>query len=246
MTSLCDAARYELFSEHTLRTIDLARKLYMNYPSHILLDQDDFETISLYAMWECTERYDAATASGASFWTFAQLRIRGAIVDEIRRVDHLSRYDRHEISAVEAKRRELEQEHGRGISFNEACIASGIDAKKSGELHERAATCFISIDAPINENNGKGEPSNVCIGDIIPDPNCVDLTAHADHEVHVREVTILLDQLKPLERSVIRLYFYSNIRLNVIGTALEITESRVCQILEEAINHLKVLVQQKK
>lgn len=231
----CEDARYRLFEQHIAKTVAVAMALSRRLPEGILFDKEDFVMIGLQALWEITGRYNIAITD--NFWGYAYSRITGSMMDEIRSSDPVSRKHRAMIRKIQNKRLEIEQQSGHTATFEEACSILDIDDEKRSELQEITSMYVISLDAsPHTDRTGESEKAS--LAEIIADPNSIDPTASADRNDEIATLEKLLNRLEPMERSLIRLYFFSGLRLSDVAQAMGLTESRISQRLNLVLEKL--------
>jgi RNA polymerase sigma factor FliA len=227
--------RYALFKEHISNTVAAAKALHGRLPDGIMYEDQDFIVIGLEALWQSTENYDPSLNS--NFWGYARPRVTGSMIDEIRSSDPVSRSNRDTLKKIEHQRQALQQTFQREATFEEACSTLGIDHEKSGELSGISSIGFISLDSSPS-SNGSGD-FETTLAEIIADPNGIDPIAFMDKDGDILELEKLLEKLEPIARSVIRLYFFSGLRLTDIASAIGVTESRVSQLLSGALQRLR-------
>lgn len=230
-----DDARYALFKEHIPRVIALAITFRRRLPDHILCEAQDFVVIGLKALWDCTERYEGSRE--ATFWTYASSRVWGSILDEMRELDTISRSDRETLTKIEQHRQELGQKLNREVTFEESCVSLGIESDRIRALRLGSSLCFISLDAAPADIHGN--ESSVTYAETIPDPCSIDPAQEADKETVSMEIETLLAKLPALHRSVVRLYYFSGLRLKDIASVMDVTESRASQMLTEAVERMQ-------
>ena len=232
-------ARYALFKEHIQKTVATAVALHRRLPDGVMLEDQDFIMIGLEALWDCTEGYNPEL--NPNFWGYARPRVSGSMIDELRSSDPVSRSNRDMLKKIEHRRQAIEQEFRRESTFDEACASLGIDAEKAEELSEASSVSFISLDSSPGNKYGNSD-SDTTLAEVIADPHETDSVSVSDRDGDILELEKLLQRLEPIDRSVIRLYFFSGLRLNDIASAIGLTESRVSQILSGALEKLRRFV----
>jgi RNA polymerase sigma factor for flagellar operon FliA len=231
--------RYALFKEHIQKTVAIAVALHRRLPDGIMLEDQDFIMIGLKALWDCTDSYNPAL--NPNFWGYARPRVSGSMIDELRSSDTVSRSNRDMLKKIEHRRQAIEQEFRRESTFDEACAALGIDAEKAEELSEASSVNFVSLDSSPGSKYENGE-SDMTLAEVIADPHETGSISVSDRDGDTLELEKLLQRLEPIDRSVIRLYFFSGLRLNDIASAIGLTESRVSQVLSGALEKLRRFV----
>ena len=179
---------------------------------------DDLWSAGAYALVEAAGRFDAAR--GARFETFVEHRVRGAMLDELRRLDHLPRRLRQHAERTSKVRRELSQTLGRDPTADEVAHELEITVE---DLHETAQA--TSLHVPFEDEH---EPTfDLEVDDqLIGAQNAGALTA---------AVAQLPDRLK----LVVSLRYVEELSLKEIATILGVSQPRVCQLHNDAIRRLR-------
>jgi RNA polymerase sigma factor for flagellar operon FliA len=199
----------------------LAFRLARRLPPNV--DVGDLIGAGTEGLLKAIESYDVSNA--ARFETYAEARVRGAILDELRAQDALTRHGRRQFGEVTRAIRKLEVELGRAPEDTEVAKTLGIDLDAYHKLTEHLSR------APALANLGAIEPDDVA-GD-----------ANTTRDFESRELkTQLVGAIKRLPermQTVLGLYYQEECTLAEIGQILGVTESRVCQILGEATVRLR-------
>ena len=177
---------------------------------------------------------------GSSFESYARVRIRGAIFDELRRLDWVPRSVHDKARKVQAVMQQLEQAQGQPPSDEEMAKALKLSVSEYHELIEeiRPAT-FVCLDAsPVSDDDDESRHDRIA-DENQPDP--LDCTAR-------REVAAIIaqriTQLPEMQRKVLALYYFEDLRLREIAEAFGVTESRICQIHSQAILAIRSFLKQ--
>lgn len=227
--------RFSLTKDINLRNILVSKYLYLVkivvckliplYRNHV--EYDDFFNFGILGLIDAIEKYDYT--KGTKFETYGSIRIRGAIIDNVRGNDWLSTYLRHKLIKVERAYEYLECLNGRSATEEEVADYLNMDVKELKSLL-------------VDYRN-----SNVVYFDELKNPTA-HLNAYSEsdepEECYERKETkeILINQIRILpaqEKTVITLYYFKGLRLKEIGAVLGVSESRVSQIHSNAIARLK-------
>ena len=208
----------DLVSLHLPLVKRIANHLAVKLPAHIEID--DLIQVGLIGLLKAKEDYQAD--SGATFSTYATIRIRGAMMDELRARDWLPRSVQKNLGKVAKALQGAEQRLGRAPTDGEVAGELGISLREYQELLGDVSSARLT---PV-------EDFESIAGDMEP-----------DHEViESKRATALSEAIKGLpekEQLMMSLYYVDNLNLKEIGLVLEVSESRVSQIHGQAIARLK-------
>ncbi|MBC7397049.1 MAG: FliA/WhiG family RNA polymerase sigma factor [Bdellovibrionales bacterium] len=225
--------REKLIREYAGLIKFIAQKIAARLPSNIELD--DLISSGVIGLMDAIEKYDSNRDN--KFKTYAEFRIRGAILDELRSQDWVPRSVREKAKILERAYSKIEQEKGRQANDEEVCIELGLSTEQYHEMiNEVRSVSLLSYDDLTNLSNadkrslhGNGEA-----GSKVPTPFS---------EVSVaglkKLVSEAIEDLPEKQRLVLSLYYYEDLNLKEIGRVLDVTESRVSQLHSQAILKLK-------
>jgi len=208
-----------------------------NLPTTSLLDEDDFLNIGILGLNEAIERFDIDR--GIKFESYAIPRIRGAIQDELRKLDWLSRSTRKKAQDYLNTKDKLSVEMGREVTVEEVMErlqVSPADYKKY-LLAAASARSFLSMSDSNFYVNSEDEEVNVL--EEIPEDKEDNFLHIALEKERTDFLVSYLEKLDPKKRLVMVLYYYEERTFKEIGLDLGISESRVCQIHTQVINDLR-------
>jgi RNA polymerase sigma factor for flagellar operon FliA len=169
---------------------------------------------------------------GASFETYAGIRIRGAMLDALRKLDWAPRSVHRKSRAAAAAMREIEAEFGREARDLEVAERMGVSLDDYHRILQDAASCRLSsLD---DSGDGDDESPITRTADESADPfrDTVD-------EDFRKALAHAIEELPEREKLVMSLYYDDELNLKEIGTVLKVTESRVCQLHGQALVRLK-------
>jgi RNA polymerase sigma factor for flagellar operon FliA len=178
--------------------------------------------------------------AGSSFESYARVRIRGSIFDELRRLDWVPRSVHDKARKVQAVIQQLEQSKGQPPSDVEIAAALGLSMNDYDDLMNqiRPAT-FVCLDAVSGNEDGGETPQHETISDETT-LNPVDSTVRNEM---ARLIETRLSTLPEMQRKVLALYYFEDLRLREIAEVFGLTESRICQIHSQAILALRGYLQ---
>ncbi len=211
-------------------------RLAMTLPDHV--DQDDLNSAGLMGLLQALRNYDPS--SGNSFETYARLRVRGAMLDELRRMDWVPRTVHEKARRIQETIAQVEQRLGRVPSDAEVAKALEISVGEYSDLlvEIRPAT-FICLDATCNLDGAEGSS----LGDVIADPAAKGPVEQASRNELKQIILQRLRDLPETQRKVLGLYYGEDLHLREIAELLGLTESRICQIHSQAILSIRAYVQ---
>jgi len=212
----------------------IARRIAMRLPPHI--DVDDLINAGILGLIDAIEKYDPSRE--VKFKTYAEIRIKGAILDELRAMDWIPRSIRKVINRLVDAYHVLEQRLGRPAEDEEIAELLGLTMEEFFELLKQAAGVpLISLDLLIDYDDKKRN-----ILSCLVDPK----SENAFGELGLGEVrdavARAIEDLPEKEKQVISLYYYDELTMKEIGKVLDLTESRVSQIHTRAILRLRVRI----
>jgi RNA polymerase sigma factor for flagellar operon FliA len=198
------------------------------------LDQEDVVASGLFGLLNAVETYDPERRT--KFESYAISKIRWSILDELRKVDPLSRRTRMRVHQIERTRDELVQKLGRAPTESELVGRLGISvAEHRAFLDQYARAQVRSLEARLEYQGGPAAG----LHDLIGDHSATDPASAAEMaEVRTRLVRAI-EGLGEQERVVTTFYYYEGLTLREIGRVLDLTEGRISQILHSALARLK-------
>lgn len=208
--------------------VPLVKRVVRNLSSHAggAIDREDLEQIGLIGLLEALRRYGEPDDE---FRHFAQVRVRGAILDELRRQDWRPRGARQGAHRLRAAERALRRELGREPTRAEVCAALDIGEQEYEQhVQDDGAEAFASFDAMFAEMGERLDEQ--------PGPEVQALNRWS--------LTQALLALDVREQQVIQLYYEFDLGHAEIAATLGLTAARVCQINKSALNKMKAHMNQ--
>lgn len=202
------------------------------------VDHEDLYSAGVLGLLDAHAKFDAG--KGVKFETYAVWRIRGAVLDQLRALDWVSRSMRRKARNLDGVTRKLDQKLGRAASEVELAREMNLSRGDFYRLLDQVrGAVLVSLDE--NRSGEDQEPST--LADHLADPAAVNLEERLEEEE--RKVVLLrtLNHLPEQERLVVALYYYEHLTLKEIGRALGISESRVSQVHTRAMSRLRLRLQ---
>lgn len=210
----------------------IAQKIAVRLPSNI--EFDDLVSSGVIGLMDAIDKYDPTRDN--KFKTYAEFRIRGAILDELRAQDWVPRSVREKAKQLERAHVRLEQALGRLPTEDELTSELKISKEEYYELlNQVKSVSILSLDEAGSFNSSDRKSILSLLESCkIPSP-ITQLNLKAVKEV----VTKAIESLPEKQRLVLSLYYYEDLNLKEIGEVLEVTESRVSQLHTQAILWLR-------
>ncbi|HTQ36243.1 MAG TPA: RNA polymerase sigma factor FliA [Steroidobacteraceae bacterium] len=220
------AARPQAADELVMRHADLVKRIAYHLAGRLpsSVDVEDLIQAGMIGLLEAAAHYVADR--GASFETYAGIRIRGAMIDALRQLDWAPRSVHRRAREVADAMRSVERERGRAASDAEIAAAMNIPLEEYHGIVQDAAACQISS---LEEVAGVAD---------IPGAEC-DPLLEAERGDLRTSVAAAIAALPERERLVMSLYYDDELNLKEIGAVLGVSESRACQLHGQALLRLR-------
>lgn len=214
----------------------IAQHMMVRMPASVQLD--DLIQAGMIGLIEASQKFDAS--QGASFETYAGIRIRGAIIDEMRRGDWVPRSVHRNARKINEAITHIENREGRDASSQEIADELGVSLDEYHSMSQDAMCGkLFSVEESFGEDEASGqgayESHHSGFG-----------TPHADVQQDSlrRNIAELITKLPEREQLVLSLYYEEELNLKEIGEVLGVSESRVSQIHSQAALKLRSRLQQ--
>lgn len=218
----------ELIEQYAPLVKRIAHHLLARLPATILVD--DLIQAGMVGLLEASKKYDAS--KGASFETYAGIRIRGAIIDEVRRGDWTPRSVHRNSRRVTEAIQQVEARTGKDASDAEVARELGISVDEYHSLlKDSLESRLFSFEEMLNpQHDGPGES----FANDDPGPN-----QNFEREAFLKALSNAINNLPEREKLVLALYYDEELNLKEIGQVLGVSESRVSQIHSQAALRLR-------
>jgi RNA polymerase sigma factor for flagellar operon FliA len=225
--------REEMILKYTPLIKYIAHRLAMRLPPHISVD--DLVNSGVIGLMDAINKFDPNKK--VQFKTYAEFRIKGAMLDELRSLDWVSRSVRQKAAQLEKAFQALEKKKGRAAEDQEVAQELGISLENYFSMVNEINGVFLTDLSAVRKKMPQFSDEdllNLLADDKENQPFQV-LSLEELKEVLTRAI----EELTPKERTVISLYYYEELTLKEIGEVLGFTESRICQIHTKAILKLR-------
>lgn len=240
-----DAQRAKLWADYTKNpTRELRENIILEYAPLVKVvagrlsmylgynvEYDDLVSYGIFGLIDAIDKFDSCKE--VKFETYASLRIRGAILDQIRKMDWIPRTVRKRQRDISNAIKDIESRTGRTATDEEISKELGITSEEYDDWQSQMkVTNVISLDE-FTETGGAE----------ISESSTVSRYELPEEAIEKEELKLMLkeslDQLTEKERQVILMYYYEDLTLKEISNVLDVSESRVSQLHTKALGKMK-------
>jgi RNA polymerase sigma factor for flagellar operon FliA len=224
------ADRHSLIREHLPLVKMVASGVARRLPPHVTMD--DLIGAGTIGLIDAVDKFDRSRAQ--SFKKYAEIRIKGAILDELRAMDHVSRNVRRQATELDKVKRGMVAERGSDVTPEEVAEELGLSIEDYHAHLEKLKPVFLVSFQDLTGGDDERDGLQVLEDPTSADPQML-LHLKRLHELVARAIEELSDK----SRAVVSLYYYDDMTLKEIGRILDVTESRVSQLLSQATKSLQ-------
>ncbi|RKL69019.1 FliA/WhiG family RNA polymerase sigma factor [Salipaludibacillus neizhouensis] len=207
------------------------QRISVNLPRSIQLD--DLRSHGLVGLYDALEKFDHTRE--LKFDTYASFRIRGSIIDGLRKEDWLPRSIRDKSKKVEQTIEQLEQQHGRYVTSEEVASELGWSANDvTNTMNESFFSHLLSIDEPTSDTERDDTYSSSIVDQQTPTPE-----ESLGTKARNQELAKYIKTLNENEQLVISLFYFEEFTLTEIGEVLNLSTSRISQIHSKTLFKLQ-------
>ena len=223
----CPEIKEKLILKYAPMVKFAAGRLSIHIGQHV--DYDDLISYGIFGLIDAIDKFDPE--KGVKFETYATLRIKGTIIDNIRKMDWVPRTLRQKNKKYEQICRELESELGREATIPELAVKLKLSIDDTRELIKNSTVqSLVSLDTYLDQKYesafGFGAPEDTPEG------------YYNKHEIQTM-LTDAIDNLTEREKTVISLYYFEGLTLKEISGIIGVSESRISQIHSKAISRMQ-------
>lgn len=228
--------REAMVMEYAPMVKHIANRLAARLPSSFQID--DLIQAGMIGLLEAMEKYDAR--HGTKFKTYAEIRVKGAMLDDLRSKDWIPRSVRENSARLENAYTELRSEHIDHPTDKQLATKLGLKPKDLAEFLEKSKPIpLLSLD---NLGTYTGSEEKLDIMETLSDPENKDVVDQILGLEAQELVAKALDELPEKEKLVLSLYYDEELNLKEIGAVLDVTESRASQLRTKAIAMLRSIM----
>ncbi len=209
-----------------------AYRLAWRLPPHLTVK--DLMSVGIIGLLEALNRYREGEVK---INTFVEYRIRGAMLDELRAHDPLSKTMKKKISSVKKTYEDIEKKLGRAPEPEEVAEALDIDLDEHYRIMQSSHTGVTLRFEAFAKSREEDHDSRIM--ECIPDESARTPLEIYEQNDMMKALTRLIDRLPERERLILSLYYREEMTMKEIGKVLNLTEGRVCQLHSQAITRLK-------
>ena len=227
-----DEKRNQLVMHYLPLVERIAYRIATSLPMAAHLENEDLVAVGVFGLLDAIKKFDLSR--GLRFATFCTPRVRGAIIDELRRCDRAKRNARRAERQVTKASAEYRIAYGRNPTDTELAVMLGLPEDETRSLLVKARVpTTTSLSATLYETDSEKE---VCASDLIADQRI----AAPDRSTAKAEIMRLVTKgLSQQQRLVIVLYYYERLTMREISETIGASESRVSQIHKQILAHLR-------
>lgn len=203
--------------------------MYLGYN----VEYEDLVSYGIFGLIDAIDKFDCL--KDVKFETYASLRIRGAILDQIRKMDWIPRTIRQKQKRIDAAVKEIETQYGRSATDEEIAKSLGItDDEYLDWQSQMKITNVVSLNEFLEQGSEVSNEAGSTKSAAFDSPEEI-----LERDELKKMLTQALDLLTEKERKVILLYYYEDLTLKEISNILEVSESRISQLHTRALQKMR-------
>lgn len=200
------------------------------------IEYEDLVSYGIIGLLDAINRYDSE--KGMQFSSYATLRIKGAMIDEIRKHRPISKGAMDKLAKYNESVEVLQNQLMREPSLKEIALYMNISENDVSQIENYINyMSIISLESVLYSDE-----DDVTIMDTIEDKYSMSPEDSLENEEKIKVLQEAIEMLKEKDKLVLKLYYYEKLTLKEIGVILEVSESRVCQLHSRAIRNLKSIM----
>lgn len=242
VNAYCDEPTSGLRNAIITKSMPLVKSIVgkVNKPDNPLSQFEDLESAGIMGLLHALDNYD--TEKNVQFNTFAYYRIRGSIIDYLRKIDEMPRLQRANFGKAQEVMDRLQQELGRDPEDEEIADGMGITLEEYNQmLMSVQQRSILSLDSSRYDDSNSENMTG-----FIADENTENPDAALEREGMNKILQNHLKKLKERDRIILALYYYEDLTLNEIALLLGLSEARISQIVGKLLIQLRAALNRTK
>jgi RNA polymerase sigma factor FliA len=207
----------------------------LGIPPTGLLDAEDLVSYGMIGLISAIDRFDPTR--GVRFEAFSSVRIRGAVIDQLRSLNWLPRSAISRVRQVESALAILEQRLGRPAKEHEVAEEIGVPTERYRQMLLEMNATVLSLDAPLGSLLQDDEVTS--LSELLEDQSSPGPVEQTEHQELTDTLGMAIDHLPEREKLLLTLYYQEELTMKEISKVLSVSESRVCQLHIQAIMRLR-------
>jgi RNA polymerase sigma factor FliA len=222
----------DLLESHLPLVRSIVERMKRKLPRNV--ETEDFYSIGVTGLVAAARNY--RSSDQRTFAAYAAIRISGAILDELRKTDWMSRASRSKARRLSSAISKLEQEQGGSISQDSLCAEMQMTEDELADLMEEVRpVTIISMDGSPEHSEFEDQSMH----ETIPDDFCTLAPDSLDRKEVLSLLAQRMAELPDTPKKVLAMYYHENMRLSEIAACFKLSESRICQIHTQTIGLLR-------
>ena len=227
------ASRQEMITQHMPLVAFVVGRMSTDNQRTLGMEREDALAYGVEGLIQAVDAFDEER--GTSFASFAIRRIRGAILDAIRKMDPLPRSVRRSAREIEQASQALAAQLGRWPTPKEVAVKLGVPRGQVDYVMQQSTAKFISLENALQDRSGEGAPTL----DPVDDDEMGDPAMAADHAASLALLDGALQILNARDRAILKLRYSDSKPFHEIGALMGLSESRVCQLHKRILSTLR-------
>lgn len=212
-----------------VKTVAGRLSMYLGYN----VEYEDLISYGIFGLIDAIDKFD--TMKEVKFETYASLRIRGSILDQIRKMDWIPRTIRQKQKKIDSVIKEIEMETGKNATDEEIAVKLGITEEEYIDWQSQMKiTGLVSLNEYVEQGSDVAQDCNQYTAARFEDPE-----ENIEKQELMKVLRESLELLTEKEAKVITLYYYEELTLKEISSILEVSESRISQLHTRALQKMR-------
>ena len=224
--------RWDLVEQYLPLVKSIVSRMRIYFPSHI--DTEDIYSVGVTGLISASKNFEPER--GHSFGNYASLRVRGSLLDELRRIDWMPRIERINTKKYKNAIEELEQRLNRKATDEEICEELKLTKFQYQKMKEQYKSIYM---IPLDSSPNPDDPEAPTLHDAISDATQMNGREVTEDKETLKILRERLAELPEIPQKVLSMYYLKGMRLAEIAKIFNLTESRICQIHSQAIAGLR-------